>query len=197
MLSISVATVFSRATGYLRWSAQAAALGAGAVVAEAYSVAILLPGLIYELFVGGILYSIFIPVLVDRMTSHGEDDARRLTNALFTLVLPLMACSPSPASCSPAPCGPGRRLGQLGKPLRRAGQAGRRLRGVLLPDLRLADALLRCVHHRDRGAPGPPALLPAHLRARPEQPHSHRLLRRLLLPAETTSGSRSTCSPSG
>jgi len=92
MLSISVATVFSRATGYLRWSAQAAALGAGAgaVVAEAYSVAILLPGLIYELFVGGILYSIFIPVLVDRMTSHGEDDARRLTNALFTLVLPLM-----------------------------------------------------------------------------------------------------------
>ncbi len=91
VLSISAATVLSRATGYLRWSAQAAALGAGgAVVAEAYSVAILLPGLIYELFVGGILYSIFIPVLVDRMTSYGEDDARRLTNALFTLVLPLM-----------------------------------------------------------------------------------------------------------
>jgi putative peptidoglycan lipid II flippase len=90
MLSISVATIFSRATGYLRWSAQAAALGAGAVVAEAYSVAILLPGLIYELFVGGVLYSIFIPVLVDRMTSYGEDDARGLTNALFTLVLPLM-----------------------------------------------------------------------------------------------------------
>ena len=89
MLSISAATVLSRATGYLRWSAQAAVLGTGAVV-EAYSVAILLPGLIYELFVGGILYSIFIPVLVERMTSHGEDDARRLTNALFTLVLPLM-----------------------------------------------------------------------------------------------------------
>lgn len=92
MLSISAATVLSRVTGYLRWSAQAAALGAGAgaVVAEAYSVAVLLPSLIYELFVGGILYSIFIPVLVDRMTSYGEDDARRLTNALFTLVLPLM-----------------------------------------------------------------------------------------------------------
>ena len=39
---------------------------------------------------GGILYSIFIPVLVDRITTHGEEDARRLTNALFTLVLPLM-----------------------------------------------------------------------------------------------------------
>lgn len=60
------------------------------MLAEAYAVAVLLPSLIYELFVGGILYSIFIPVLVDRMTSHGESDARRLTSALFTLVLPLM-----------------------------------------------------------------------------------------------------------
>src|SRR3712207_6715220 len=89
VLSISAATFLSRATGYLRWSAQAAALGAG-VVAEAYGLAILLPSLIYELFIGGILYSIFIPVLVDRITGHGEEDARRLTNALFTLVLPLM-----------------------------------------------------------------------------------------------------------
>src|SRR5215211_7256584 len=89
VLSISVATVLSRATGYARWMAQAAALGAG-YVADAYTAAILLPGLIYELFMGGILYSIFIPVLVDRITKMGEEDARRLTNALFTLVLPLM-----------------------------------------------------------------------------------------------------------
>ncbi|MGH3148038.1 MAG: murein biosynthesis integral membrane protein MurJ [Rubrobacter sp.] len=90
MLSISVATVFSRATGYARWSVQAAVLGNG-ILADAYTVALLLPSLIYELFLGGILYSIFIPVLVDRMTREGEEDARRLTNALFTLVLPLMA----------------------------------------------------------------------------------------------------------
>jgi putative peptidoglycan lipid II flippase len=90
MLSISAATVLSRATGYARWMAQAAVLGT-TIVADAYTVSIILPSLIYELFLGGILYSIFIPVLVDRMTAHGEDDARRLTNALFTLVLPLMA----------------------------------------------------------------------------------------------------------
>src|ERR671921_424302 len=89
VLSISVATVLSRATGYARYVAQAAALGAG-YVADAYTAAILLPGLIYELFMGGILYSIFIPVLVDRITKVGEEDARRLTNAIFTLVLPLM-----------------------------------------------------------------------------------------------------------
>ncbi len=90
ILSISAATVLSRVTGYVRLSAQAAVLGVG-VVADAYALAILLPSLIYELFLGGILYSIFIPVLVDRMTSHGGEDARRLTSALFTLVLPLMA----------------------------------------------------------------------------------------------------------
>jgi putative peptidoglycan lipid II flippase len=89
ILSISVATVLSRATGYGRYVAQAAALGAG-YVADAYTASILLPGLIYELFMGGILYSIFIPVLVDRITRVGEEDARRLTSALFTLVLPLM-----------------------------------------------------------------------------------------------------------
>ena len=89
MLSISAATVLSRATGYARWMAQAAVLGT-TLVADAYTVSIILPSLIYELFLGGILYSIFIPVLVERMTTHGEEDARCLTNALFTLVLPVM-----------------------------------------------------------------------------------------------------------
>ena len=90
VLSISAATVLSRATGYVRVAVQGAVLGT-LVVADAYALAVLLPSLIYELFLGGILYSIFIPVLVDRITGHGEEDARRLTNALFTLVLPLMA----------------------------------------------------------------------------------------------------------
>jgi putative peptidoglycan lipid II flippase len=89
MVSISVATVLSRVTGYGRWMAQAAVLATG-LVADAYTASILLPSLIYELFMGGILYSIFIPVLVDRITRYGEEDARLLTNALFTLVLPLM-----------------------------------------------------------------------------------------------------------
>jgi putative peptidoglycan lipid II flippase len=89
MLSISAATVLSRATGYARTMTQASVLGVG-VVANAYAVSFLLPGLIYELFMGGILYSIFIPLLVDRMTKEGEEDARRLTDALFTLVLPLL-----------------------------------------------------------------------------------------------------------
>lgn len=89
VLSISTATVLSRATGYLRIATMAAVLGTG-VVADAYAVAVLLPTLIYELLIGGILYSIFIPVLVERRTNHGDEDARRLTNALFTAVSPLL-----------------------------------------------------------------------------------------------------------
>jgi putative peptidoglycan lipid II flippase len=89
-LSISAATVLSRVTGYGRILAMAVVVGV-APVAQAYGAAGLLPSLIYELLLGGIMYSIFIPVLIERMNNHGEEDARRLTNALFTVILPLMA----------------------------------------------------------------------------------------------------------
>lgn len=68
----------------------AATLGT-AVVSNAYTVASALPNWIYELFLGGIFYSIFIPILIERITNHGEEDAQALTNALFTVALPLLA----------------------------------------------------------------------------------------------------------
>ena len=70
-LSISAATVLSRATGYARWMTQAAVLGGTTAVADAYTMAVLLPNLIYELFLGGFLYSIFISLLLDRITTQG------------------------------------------------------------------------------------------------------------------------------
>lgn len=88
-LSISAAAALSRASGYLRWMTQAAILGTG-LVANAYAASAIIPSLIYELLLGGILYSIFIPVLIERRANHGEDDARGLTNALFTIIIPLM-----------------------------------------------------------------------------------------------------------
>jgi hypothetical protein len=84
MLSISAATVLSRATGYLRAMVMAAVLGTGAV-ANAYGVSNGIANLIYELFLGGILYSAFVPLLIERITKHGEEDARHLTNAILTL----------------------------------------------------------------------------------------------------------------
>ena len=87
VLSMSAATTLSRITGYARTMTQAAVVGTGAV-ANAYTLSNVLPTQIYELFMGGILSSIFVPLLVERLTRHGEEDARRLTNALLTLILP-------------------------------------------------------------------------------------------------------------
>jgi putative peptidoglycan lipid II flippase len=89
VLSMSAATALSRITGYARTMTQAAALGTGAV-ANAYTLSNALPTQIYELFMGGLLSSIFVPLLVERLTRHGEEDARRLTNALLTLILPFL-----------------------------------------------------------------------------------------------------------
>ena len=89
-LSMSVATTLSRITGYARTMTQAAVLGTGAV-ANAYTLSNTLPTQLYELFMGGLLSSIFVPLLVERLTRHGEDDARRLTNALLTAILPFLA----------------------------------------------------------------------------------------------------------
>jgi len=89
VLSMSAVNALSRATGYLRAMVYAAVLGTGAV-ANAYGASNGIANLIYELFLGGILYSMFVPLLIGRITNHGEEDARRLTNALLTLILPIL-----------------------------------------------------------------------------------------------------------
>jgi putative peptidoglycan lipid II flippase len=88
-LSMSVATTLSRITGYARTMTQAAVIGTGAV-ANAYTLSNALPTQLYELFMGGLLSSVFVPILVERLTRHGEEDARRLTNALLTAILPFL-----------------------------------------------------------------------------------------------------------
>ncbi len=87
---MSAATSLSRITGYLRTMTQAATLGTGAV-AGAYTLSNALPTQIYELFMGGLLSSVLVPILVERVTRHGEEDARAFTNALLTLMLPFLA----------------------------------------------------------------------------------------------------------
>jgi putative peptidoglycan lipid II flippase len=89
MLPMSATTTLSRITGYARIVTQAATLGTGAV-ANAYTLSNALPTQINELFMGGLLSSIFVPLLVERLTQHGEEDARRLTNALLTLIMPFL-----------------------------------------------------------------------------------------------------------
>src|ERR671928_2156472 len=90
VLSMSALNVLSRATGYARTMVMAAVLGTGAV-ANAYGASNGIANLIYELFLGGILYSMFVPLLIGRITPYGEEDVQRLTTALLPLILPLLA----------------------------------------------------------------------------------------------------------
>ncbi len=89
ILSMSAATSLSRLTGYLRTMTQAATLGTGAV-AGAYTLSNALPTQIYELFMGGLLSSILVPLLIERITRNGQEDAQRFIEALLTLVMPLL-----------------------------------------------------------------------------------------------------------
>lgn len=87
---MSAATGLSRIAGFVRTVVQAATLGTG-VLAGAYTLSNTLPNQIFELFAGGLLSSIFVPILVERLSRHGAEDAHRLTNALLTILVPLLA----------------------------------------------------------------------------------------------------------
>ncbi|MEA2555124.1 MAG: putative peptidoglycan lipid flippase [Actinomycetota bacterium] len=88
---MSVGTTLSRATGFLRLVVAAAVLGDG-ILADTYNRANTTPNIVYELILGGILTSVFVPVFVEWLQTHGEDEAfelarRVLTMAFVTLVV--------------------------------------------------------------------------------------------------------------
>ncbi|MFJ6163619.1 murein biosynthesis integral membrane protein MurJ [Micromonospora orduensis] len=85
---MAIGSLVSRGTGFLRTLALTAALG-GALVGDAYTTAQILPGMVYEFLLGGILTSVLIPVLVRRRkvdSDGGQAYAQRLlTLAVLTL----------------------------------------------------------------------------------------------------------------
>lgn len=77
---MAMASVVSRVTGYLRTAAIGAAIGA-TVVADDYNLANVLPGMVYELLLGGVLASVVVPLIVRARTrdaDRGEAYAQRL-----------------------------------------------------------------------------------------------------------------------
>ena len=82
---MSVGTGLSRLTGFLRVAAMAYALGvAESRLADAFNVANTTPNIIYELALGGILSSVFIPVFVDRLSTEGREGAWHTARTLLT-----------------------------------------------------------------------------------------------------------------
>ncbi len=83
---MSVGTALSRFTGFLRLTAMAYALGiAETRLADAYNIANITPNIIYELALGGILSSVFVPVFVEWLQSRGRDRAWDVARRVFTI----------------------------------------------------------------------------------------------------------------
>ncbi len=85
---MSVGTGFSRLTGFIRVAAMAYALGVTeSRLADAYNVANTTPNIVYELVVGGILASVFVPVFVERLDDEGRGQAWHTARAVLTFAL--------------------------------------------------------------------------------------------------------------
>ncbi|MFB3738239.1 MAG: murein biosynthesis integral membrane protein MurJ [Candidatus Velamenicoccus archaeovorus] len=83
---MSVGTTLSRITGFLRVSATAFALGvAGTRLATAYTVANNTPNIVYELILGGILTSVFVPVFVEWLQDRGSKEAWDVARSVLTM----------------------------------------------------------------------------------------------------------------
>jgi putative peptidoglycan lipid II flippase len=85
---MSVGTGLSRLTGFLRLSAMAYAIGvAHSRVADAYNVANNTPNIVYELVLGGILTSVFVPVFVEWLDTREREEAWDVARSVMTIAL--------------------------------------------------------------------------------------------------------------
>ena len=86
---MAVATSVSRITGGLKAAVLSAAIGIG-LVGDAYTTANILPNIIYELLIGGVLTSVVVPLLVhaqERDADGGVAYAQRLLSLITVLVV--------------------------------------------------------------------------------------------------------------
>jgi putative peptidoglycan lipid II flippase len=88
---MSVGTALSRVTGFLRLAAMTYALGVTeSRLADAYNVANTTPNIVYELALGGIVSSVFVPVFVQRLETEGRDRAWHMARNVLTVATLLL-----------------------------------------------------------------------------------------------------------
>ncbi|MEH1012645.1 murein biosynthesis integral membrane protein MurJ [Micromonospora sp. CPCC 206060] len=88
---MAIGSLVSRGTGFLRTLMLTAALG-GLLVGDAYTTAQILPGMVYEFLLGGVLTSVLIPVLVRRRKTD-PDRGQAYTQRLLTLAVLTLAAA--------------------------------------------------------------------------------------------------------
>src|SRR5439155_16624635 len=83
---MSAGTALSRLTGFLRLFAMAYALGVTeSRLADAFNVANTTPNMVYDLALGGILSSVFVPVFVERFERHSKESAWHTARSVMTI----------------------------------------------------------------------------------------------------------------
>ncbi len=88
---MTVGTVISRITGLGRLIAIAAAFGvAESRIADTYNLANVAPNIIYELVLGGVLTSVFVPVIVDLFETEGKERAWQVASGLINISLVIL-----------------------------------------------------------------------------------------------------------
>lgn len=80
---MSVATAISRITGFLRIMSMASAIGLDRL-ADSYNLANVMPNMVYELLMGGILSSLFIPLFIDYLL-RDKDEAWRVASIIINV----------------------------------------------------------------------------------------------------------------
>lgn len=89
---MAVGTVASRATGFLRTIVMLWALGSATSLANVYNITNVIPNVLYDLLLGGILGAVLIPVLLQAARDEdGGDSFTRTLLTLSTLVLGTLA----------------------------------------------------------------------------------------------------------
>jgi putative peptidoglycan lipid II flippase len=89
---MSVGTALSRLTGFLRIAAMAFALGVAETrLADAYNVANNIPNIVYELILGGVLSSVFVPVFVQQLVTPDDEDPWRVVRAVISVTFVVLS----------------------------------------------------------------------------------------------------------
>jgi len=85
---MTLGTILSRGTGVIRLAALAVAFGiAETRLTDTYILANTVPNIIYELVLGGVVTSIFVPLFVELLEKESRDEAWRVISAIINLCL--------------------------------------------------------------------------------------------------------------
>ncbi|MBN2168338.1 MAG: murein biosynthesis integral membrane protein MurJ [Actinobacteria bacterium] len=88
---MTLGTAISRVTGFGRMAALALVLGMTAEgLADAFNLANITPNIVYDLLIGGVLASLFIPVFVEYLSNKSEEEAWHVANSVFNITLILL-----------------------------------------------------------------------------------------------------------